>query len=158
MSIKLRVVLDWEDEDVLRDLLVPADLKLDDLHMAILQSFQLSPGEMASFYRSNEDWDQGEEIPLMPFDPRQTSMKDLRVDFVLGEKEDRLLYVYDFLDMWTFFIECLSAEEPETDQVKVLLIQGKRPAEAPERPDAASDGGLFDDLDMDLGEFDDYEA
>lgn len=158
MSIKLRVVLDWEEEDVLRDLLVPQDLKLDELHVAILQSFQLSPGEMASFYRSNENWDQGEEIPLMPFDPQQTSMKDLRVGQLLGEKEDRLLYVYDFLEMWTFFIESLAVNEPETNQSKVVLIKGKRPAEAPERPDAQNSGGnLFDDLDMDLDEFDDYE-
>ena len=42
MSIKIRVVLDWEEEDVLRDLLVPADLNLDQLHLAILQSFQVA--------------------------------------------------------------------------------------------------------------------
>ncbi len=157
MSIKIRVVLDWDEEDVIRDLLVPSELNLDDLHIAILQSFQLSPGEMASFYRSNENWDQGEEIPLMPFDAQQKSMKDLRVDHVLLEKEDRLLYVYDFLEMWTFFVECISIEEVDTDKIKVLLIQGKRPDEAPPRPDGQTEGGLFDDLDLDLGEFDDYE-
>ena len=156
MSLKLRVVLDWEEEDVIRDLLVPAKLKMDELHTAILQSFQLSPGEMASFYRSNPDWEQGEEIPLMPFDPNQICMKDLAVDHLFLEPEDRMLYVYDFLEMWTFFIECLSIEETKEEQVKVLLIQGKRPETAPERPEAQGDGGLFGDLDLDLGEFEDY--
>lgn len=158
MSIKIRVVLDWEEEDVLRDLLLPDHLKLDELHTAILQSFQLSPGEMASFYRSNESWEQGEEIPLMPFDPEQLSMKDLALNELLIAKEDRMLYVYDFLEMWTFFIECLAIDDINIEQSKVVLIQGKRPAEAPERPEAESGGELFDDLDLDLGEFEDYEA
>tara|TARA_Y100001934_G_C12196071_1_gene698851 strand:- start:459 stop:944 length:486 start_codon:yes stop_codon:yes gene_type:complete len=157
MSIKIRVVLDWEEEDVLRDLLVPADLNLDQLHLAILQSFQLSPGEMASFYHSNEDWEQGHEIPLMPFDERQTSMKDLQVQHVLGEEGDRLLYVYDFLEMWTFFLEVLSAEGPETERSKVVLIQGMRPEEAPKRPEAQGSNDLFGDLDLDLDEFNDFD-
>jgi hypothetical protein len=156
MSIKIRVVLDWEEEDVLRDLLIPKEMPLDELHLAILQSFQLSPREMASFYQSNEEWDQGQEIPLMPFDERQPSMKDHRAEHLLGEKGDRLLYVYDFLEMWTFFIECLSADEPATEQAKVLLIQGKRPAEAPARPDGGAQD-LFGDIDMDLDEFDDFQ-
>lgn len=161
MSVKIRVVLDWEEEDVLRDLVIPGNMPLDELHLAILQSFQLSPGEMASFYHSNEDWEQGEEMPLMAFDERQASMKDYQVQHVLGENGDRLLYVYDFLEMWTFFIECLSADEPEIEGAKVILIQGKRPEEAPERPEGGSQD-LFGDLDLDLDldefdEFDDYQ-
>jgi len=157
MSLKIRVVLDWEEEDVLRDLLIPNEMPLDELHLALLQSFQLSPGEMASFYHSNEEWDQGEEIPLMAFDEKQSSMKDLKATHVLIEKGDRLLYVYDFLEMWTFFIECLSADEPETEGAKVLLIQGKRPSEAPPRPEGQASQDIFGDLDLDLGEFEDLE-
>lgn len=156
MSIKIRVVLDWEEEDVLRDLLIPNQMPLDELHLAILQSFQLSPGEMASFYQSNEEWDQGQEIPLMAFDERQASMKDHKAEHLLGEAGDRLLYVYDFLEMWTFFIEVLSTEESETEMAKVLLIQGKRPSEAPPRPEAGQQD-IFGDLDLDFDEFNDFQ-
>lgn len=156
MSIKIRVVLDWEEEDVLRDLLIPNQMPLDELHLAILQSFQLSPGEMASFYQSNEEWDQGQEIPLMAFDERQAIMKDHKAEHLLGEAGDRLLYVYDFLEMWTFFIEVLSTEESETEMAKVLLIQGKRPSEAPPRPEAGQQD-IFGDLDLDFDEFNDFQ-
>ena len=158
MSIKISVVLDWEEEDVIRHLLVPENLDLESLHTAIAQSFQLALGEMASFYRSDEAWEQGEEIPLMPFDPNQHSMKELKAGELLGQVGNRMLYVYDFLEMWTFFIETIEISAQETEGVKVVLMNGQRPKEAPPRPEAQDQNkGLFDDLDLDLGEFDDLD-
>jgi hypothetical protein len=157
MSIKISVVLDWEEEDVLRHLLIPNTLKGDELHLAILQSFQLAEGEMASYYRSNSDWEQGEEVPLLAFDESQKSMKDFTAGELLGNQEARLLYVYDFLAMWTFYIETLSIDESPQEGIKVILIEGLTPAEAPERPAGEAEKDLFGELDLDFEEYNDLD-
>lgn len=157
MSVSLRVILDWEEEDVFRDLLVPNDTDLHQLHDAILKSFQLQPGEMASYYRSNDAWEQGEEIPMMAFDENQPTMEHFLVDDLFDSKGNKLLYVYDFMSMWTFYIEALNLSEEEPEGIKVTQIQGHRPPEAPEKKDNSQSSNIFDDLDLDLDEFDDLD-
>ena len=60
---KIRVILDTK-EDVIRTILVDSDLNLEDLHLTIAKSFGFKGQEMASFYRTDNEWTQGEEIPL----------------------------------------------------------------------------------------------
>ena len=67
MIYRLRVILDVE-QDVFRDLEIEASASLDDLHLSITQAFGFLGNEMASFYRTNEEWVQGEELPLLDLD------------------------------------------------------------------------------------------
>ena len=62
--VKLRVILDVE-ADVFRDVEIARDATLLALHEAILAAFGWAGDEMASFYRSNESWERGAEIPLL---------------------------------------------------------------------------------------------
>ena len=64
MIYRFRVILDTK-EDILRDIEIEATASLEDFHYAIAQAFGFGGQEMASFYRTNENWDQGEEIPLI---------------------------------------------------------------------------------------------
>lgn len=155
MSVSIRVILDYEEEDVFRDLLVPGETDLLQLHDAILKSFQLKSGEMASYYRSNENWEQGEEIPMMAFSDKQAVMEDFLVQDIFEAKGKKLLYVYDFMAMWTFYIEAIALSKENPEGIKVVQIKGQRPAEAPEKKDNGTTAGLFGDLDLDLDEFDD---
>ena len=155
MSVSLRVILDWEEEDVFRDLLVPSDTDLHKLHDAILKSFQLNSGEMASYYRSNDNWEQGDEIPMMAFDENQVTMEHFLVEDIFDKEGNKLLYVYDFLSMWTFYVEAMALSEEEPQGIKVTQIQGNRPTEAPEKKEQDANPNIFDDLDLDLDEFDD---
>ena len=63
MIYRLRVILDVR-EDVFRDIEIQGADTLEDLHNAIVQAFSLEGQEMASFYLSDEEWNQGEEISL----------------------------------------------------------------------------------------------
>ena len=63
MVYKIRVILNTE-EDVIRDIAIDASASLEDLHNAVTNSFGFTGEEMASFYRSDETWVQGEEHPL----------------------------------------------------------------------------------------------
>ncbi len=132
-NYRLRVVLDTE-EDVIRDIVISADEKLSRLHESVVTAFNLYPGEMASFYRSNGDWEQGAEISLENFGyaSEVELMVDKKIGDMLGAKGDRLIYVYDLLNLWTFFLEVVATEET-TDASEPLIykIKGERPEKAP---------------------------
>lgn len=40
-------------------------------------------------------------------------LNDKRIDKVFSEDENRLIYVYDFLHLWTFFIELVETAEKD---------------------------------------------
>ena len=61
---KFRIILDTE-EDIIRDIEIQDDCSFINLHECIQQSFGFSGVEMASFYRSDEFWEKGEELPLV---------------------------------------------------------------------------------------------
>lgn len=162
MAYKIRVLLDVE-KDVIRDILVNETINLEDLHSIISKSFGFEGLEMASFYRTNEDWEQGEEIPLFDMSDDSTSlcMRNFLLKDVLKKEGDNLIYVYDFLSMWTFFVELSKImDTKEKELPKIMLSIGNKPDKAPEKEFIADD--LFDDLDNfddeddieDLDEFD----
>ena len=67
MVYKIRLILDTE-ENVLRDIVIGYNDTLEDLHNAITNAFGFYGTEMASFYLTDDKWNQGDEIPL--FDSR----------------------------------------------------------------------------------------
>ena len=58
MIYKFRIVLDTLD-DVFRDIEIEDDSTLEDLHNSITQAFGFDGTEMASFYLSDAEWNQG---------------------------------------------------------------------------------------------------
>lgn len=156
MAYKIRVILDVE-EDVLRDIVVKDSINLEDLHFTIAKSFGFKGQEMAAFYETDENWEQGTEIPLFDMSEDEDSgiMQNYKLKDILKHKGDKLIYVYDFFAMWTFFIELVNAKEKEIDAVsKTVLSIGQAPDEAPEK-EFIADGSMndFDDFD----DFDDLD-
>ena len=60
---RIRAILD-DSEDIIRDFEIEANSSLGDLHNFINKSFGFDGSEMASFYVSNDEWHQGQEIAL----------------------------------------------------------------------------------------------
>jgi len=148
MAYKIRIILDVED-DVFRDIIVDNLINLEDLHFTISKSFGFKGQEMASFYRTNQDWEQGEEIPLfdMSEDGTAPCMQNTILNDVLKFEEDKLIYVYDFFSMWTFYIELTDVNyTAETETPFILLSFGEVPEEAPEKEFVGEDSD--DDFDM----------
>ncbi|MFV8281591.1 IS1096 element passenger TnpR family protein [Christiangramia marina] len=155
MIYRFRVILDAK-EDVFRDIEMLHDSTLEDLHNTIVQSFGFDGTEMASFYISDEEWNQGEEIHQFDMSGNDTSIKlmnETTLDSVLSEKETKLIYVYDFLKMWTFFVELAQIAEAEegTDYPNLMYVHGQIPDDAPEKEftgeneDGSPDDDGFDD-------------
>lgn len=159
MIYRFRVILDNDTEDdIFRDLEIRETDNLEDLHNIITQSFGFDGTEMASFYKSDDEWNQGEEFSL--FDMSEglntvTLMSKTILENVINEANTKLIYVYDFLNMWTFYVELAEIVEinQSTDYPNLMFVQGQIPDEAPEKSFEAEN---FDDYENDK-DVDDYE-
>ncbi|TYA53888.1 IS1096 element passenger TnpR family protein [Formosa maritima] len=148
MIYRFRIILDHDSEgDIFRDIEIRETDSLEDLHNTITQSFGFEGSEMASFYLSDDEWNQGEEISL--FDMSEVAnkvrlMRDTTINDVTHESNTRLIYIYDFLSMWTFLVELAEiVEETEgTDYPNLMFVHGQIPDEAPEKSFETED---FDD-------------
>ncbi len=159
MAYKLRVILDVE-EDVFRDLVVNEATNLEDLHFFIAKSFGFNGQEMASFYECDNQWEQGDEIPLfdMSEDDSDISMSNCMLNHILEKKGDKLIYVYDFFSMWTFFVELSEViTKKEKDLPKITLSFGFPPDNAPEKEFKADKSYDDDDYFLDDDDFENID-
>lgn len=159
MVYKFRVILDAE-EDVFRDIAILEEDTLEDLHNAIVNAFGFDGMEVASFYTCDDTWNQEDEIPM--FDagdvPGENKiMSDYQLSDILHEDNTKIIYVYDFINMWTFLVELAAVEDisaansyPET-----IFSHGEMPAEAMEKNfEADMDEDHFSEFEDDLDEDD----
>jgi hypothetical protein len=156
---KIRIILDSK-EDVIRTVLVDNSINLEELHLTIARSFGFKGQEMASFYRTDSEWNQGEEIPLFNMAEAGVgiSMATEILKDSLPQENDKLIYVYDFLNMWTFYVDVIAiSEDTQSDTPKTILSVGEIPSEAPEKEFKADNLEDSDDLDDEYGHFDDFD-
>jgi hypothetical protein len=163
MIFRFRVVLDNDTkDDIFRDIEIRNTDSLEDLHNVITQSFGFDGSEMASFYLSDDEWNQGEEISLFDVSEGDTDiqlMSQTTIDSVVSESRTKLLYIYDFLSMWTFMVELgeIVEEAQGTDYPNLLFVHGQVPSDAPEKVfEAKSSDDSYDEFDDGYGS-DDYE-
>src|SRR5690606_36325215 len=160
MIYKIRIILDTE-EDIFRDIEIEDDNTLEDFHNAITQAFGFGGAEMASFYTCDEQWNQDEEIALFDLSENGSEirlMNETSLDDVLCEESPKLIYVYDFFSMWTFFVEL--ADIVENDDGRVfpnLLFSSAELAESPPENELEAEPEVdigeqvdnYDDMDVD---------
>ncbi len=137
MVYKIRIILDAK-EDIFRDLEIEAHNTLEELHNAITQAFGFLGNEMASFYTCDDEWQQDEEIALFDMSESGSDVRLMNETFledILTEATPKLIYVYDFLSMWTFFVELADMDEKEDGRAypNLLFSFGELPETPPER-------------------------
>ena len=160
MVYRFRVVLDTV-EDVFRDIEILKTNSLEDLHNVITQSFGFDGTEMASFYVSDDEWSQGEEIVLIDMSEgvsKVRRMNETAIEDVFSQSNTKMIYVYDFLSMWTFYVELadISEQAEGVDYPNLMYVHGQLPDSPPDREFEAEDLGgdeyeneFQDDLDID---------
>ena len=156
---KIRVILDVK-EDVIRTILVENSINLEELHTTIAKAFGFEGQEMASFYRTDEEWNQGEEIPLfnMAEAGKAISMQICILNETLPLENDKLIYVYDFLNMWTFYVDVIEIlDEKRNDLPQTILSVGEIPETAPEQEFVADNLDENHDVNEDFDPFDDFD-
>ena len=75
---RIRAILD-DSEDVIRDFEIEVNSSLNDLHNFINKSFGFDGKELASFYKSNSKWEQGEEFPLTDLNEEHQSKAQMLI-------------------------------------------------------------------------------
>lgn len=163
MIYRFRAILDNDtEEDIFRDFEIRESDTMEDLHNVITQSFGFDGTEMASFYVSDDDWNQGEEISLFDMSDGLNEVKlmnETTIADIVHEAQTKLIYVYDFLSMWTFFVELaeIVEEAQGTDYPNLMYVQGQVPTEAPEKVFEAENDDDFNEFDDDY-DIDDYDS
>ncbi len=163
MIYRFRVILDNDtEEDIFRDLEIRETDSLEDLHNIITQSFGFEGNEMASFYVSDDKWNQGEEISLFDLSEDNSArlMNETEISSVVFEMQPKLIYVYDFLNMWTFFVELAEIvdEASGVDYPNLMFVHGQIPDSAPIK--SFKSDPTFEDadpLDDNVEDYDDFD-
>lgn len=162
MIYRFRAILDHESkEDIFRDIEIRKTDTLEDLFNVLTQSFGFDGSEMASFYVSNDEWHQGQEIAL--FDMGENDdirlMNETIIEDVVDENQTKLIFVYDFLNMWTFLVELgeIVEEAQGTDYPNLMFVCGQVPSEAPEKQFEADQSLEDQDGNYKLNDYDELD-
>lgn len=119
---------DDQNQEVYRDILIQEDKTMEDFHHAILDSFGLAEGEMASFFTCTENWEEGLEIMLMDMGTMEhESVNILMQELTIGSSVEKDIkyykFMYDFLFPKRFKIERIGENTEIKEDVPVLLAE-----------------------------------
>ncbi|MCD4736031.1 MAG: plasmid pRiA4b ORF-3 family protein [Bacteroidales bacterium] len=111
---RFRVLSDLNDNFV-KDIEILSDKTFEDFHNAMKKYLSLDGNELASFHICDRKWNKKKEFTLIDMKKENPEnmeksgdvaiMGDISLKDVISEPNQRLIYEYDFLNMFTFFIE-----------------------------------------------------
>ena len=136
-AIKLRVLIDYVEDDVVRDIQVRSDQTFDVLHKSIQDAFHFDNQHMASFYMSTDNWEKGQEVTLMDMTEGGTPiMSETLLEDYLDAPGQKMLYVFDFMLMWCFFVEvvAIGPTDPEAEYPLISVTHGVAPDQYSKEP------------------------
>ena len=112
--LKFRIY--WEDDDaVYRDIVIKHQQTFLDLHHAILKSYGFDTKHSATFYKSNDTWQQGKEITLEKYDKVYKAdpliMADVNIGSQIADPNQKFIYEYDFVKFWRFMVELINVDK-----------------------------------------------
>lgn len=110
-----------------RDFEIREDQSFYDFHSAIQDELGYDKTQLASFFLANENWEKGLEINL--FDMQEDSFTpvidmDIKLRELIGGRNQRLLYVFDFFSYRAFYLELLDVIPPGNDKAYPCCISG----------------------------------
>lgn len=130
---KFRVYFE-EDESIYRDVVIKHTQTFWDLHHAILKAYEFDNKHQATFYRSNDNWQQGREITLEKYDKPYKAEPLLMAETTIGSEvrntNQKFTYTYDFHKQWGFLIELINVakdEDSRLDYPAVVRSEGIGP-------------------------------
>lgn len=139
MIYKVRVILDTNNakEQIFRDIEIRDKQTLWNLHSGIKSAFNLQGEELSSFYFSDDDWSEGQAIPLedMSDDGDGETMSDVYLDEAFPSVGSKMHFKYGLLDLWEFFCELLEInDEKSSVNYPITVFRfGNAPLKAPNK-------------------------
>lgn len=126
MIFQFRLLSD-ELEDFLLDVEVPHDMSLIDFHNFLQKELNYDPSMIASFFTSDAEWEKLREFTSVDMNINHDDMEYelceecdspkamdcIKLDDVIVEKFDRLLYVFDHIGERQLYVELLRTLKAE---------------------------------------------
>jgi hypothetical protein len=125
-------VLSDEVDNFVRVIKIDPEATFFDLHNTILESVKYDKNQMTSFFICSDEWEKEQEVTLIEMDSSSEYdnlvMDKTKLEELLDDEKQKLLYVFDMISDRAFFIELTeiipgkSVSKPE-----VVSTEGKAP-------------------------------
>ena len=119
--LKFRIYLE-EDDAVYRDIVIRHTQTFQDLHFAILKSYEFDSKHQATFYRSNDNWLRGREISFEQYDKAYKVEPLIMANTVIGSEimdtNQKFIYEYDFNKHWIFLVALINVSKEEKNKTE----------------------------------------
>jgi hypothetical protein len=126
--LKFRIYLE-EDDAVYRDVVIKHTQTFQDLHFAILKSFDFDNKHQATFYRSNDNWQYGREITFEKYDKQYAAPPLFMVETPIASEvqntNQKFVYVYDFTKNWVFLVALINVSKEVNPKIEYPAISRK---------------------------------
>ena len=103
------LILSDEVDDFKREIKIDSEATFLDLQNAILDSVGYTKDQMTSFFICDDDWSKKTEITLVEMDTASDEdnyvMADTRLDELLEDEHQKMLFVFDYMTERAFFME-----------------------------------------------------
>ena len=165
MIYRFTIISD-EVDDFVREIQIDPEATFFDLHEAILKAANYTNDQMTSFFICDDDWEKEKEITREEMDnnPEMDSwiMKETRLNELIEDEKQKLLYVFDYMTERCFFIELSEIiTGKEIKGAKCTKKSGEAPKQTVDFEEMAAGGGSLDldenfygDQDFDMEDFD----
>ena len=165
MIYRFTIISD-EVDDFVREIQIDPEATFFDFHEAILKAAGYTNDQMTSFFICDDDWEKEKEITLEEMDnnPEMDSwiMKETRLNELIEDEKQKLLYVFDYMTERCFFIELSEIiTGKEIKGAKCTKKSGEAPKQTVDFEEMAAGGGSLDldenfygDQDFDMEDFD----
>lgn len=104
-----------------RDVVIRHTQNFKELHDTILKAYEFDNKHKATFYRSNDHWQQGREISLEVYEKEYKAPPLIMADTSIGSEirnpNQRFIYQYDFNKNWTFLVELINVSKEENPKI-----------------------------------------
>ena len=103
------LILSDEVDDFKREIKIDSEATFLDLYNAIMDSVGYTKDQMCSFFICDDDWSKNTEITLVEMDTSSEVdnyiMEDTRLEELLEDEHQKLLFVFDYMTERAFFME-----------------------------------------------------
>ena len=159
MLLQFRMLSD-EDDNFLRDYLLPPSMTLADLHAFISDDLKYEKENMASFFLSDKDWNRLAEYTYMDMgmednDPNTPKpMTNLTLAEAILGNYNRLIYQFDVMGDRALYLELIDAQRDKDGDPQVMLANGEAPDQFD--PEASpTNRSIFDEI---MSDFEGFEC
>lgn len=158
-------LLSDEADNFVRIISIDSEATFLDLHNAILASVNYEKNLLTTFFICSDDWEKGQEITLVEMESSSEYdnlvMEETKLEDMLVDEKQKLLYVFDLITERAFFIE-LTEIVPgiRMSKPECVLSKGEPPVQTTSEADLIAgiklnvDENFYGDEDFDVDELD----